>query len=204
MSIEELFDNRPQVKRKLLNVLPSNPEKEMPSEEGAVGIGRFPSWLHRKLPLGGNLFSTTAILKKNGLNTVCEEAKCPNRFECYSNKTATFLALGKECTRSCGFCDIDFSKKPKAPEEDEPARIANSVKELDLKHVVITMVARDDLPDSEEQNILQKSYVRFGRNAHLQPLKCSPRILLKILLRSISFYTKHQKFLIIILRPCVP
>jgi lipoic acid synthetase len=153
MSIEELFDNRPQVKRKLLNVLPSNPEKEMPSEEGAVGIGRFPSWLHRKLPLGGNLFSTTAILKKNGLNTVCEEAKCPNRFECYSNKTATFLALGKECTRSCGFCDIDFSKKPKAPEEDEPARIANSVKELDLKHVVITMVARDDLPDGGAEHI---------------------------------------------------
>ncbi|MFI5334849.1 MAG: lipoyl synthase, partial [Chlamydiales bacterium] len=86
-------------------------------------------------------------LSKYRLNTVCEEAKCPNRMECYTQRTATFLALGKECSRSCGFCDIDFSKQPKAPEKDEPLRIALSVKELGLKHVVITMVARDDLPD---------------------------------------------------------
>ncbi|MBI2811768.1 MAG: lipoyl synthase [Candidatus Melainabacteria bacterium] len=90
---------------------------------------------------------------KYKLNTVCEEAKCPNRFECYSNKTATFLALGKECTRNCGFCDIDFSKTPKAPEADEPERIANSVLELGLQHVVITMVARDDLPDQGAEPI---------------------------------------------------
>lgn len=122
-----------------LNVLPQNPEEE--------GVGRFPSWLHRKLPLGGQIFKTNAILDKYKLNTVCEEAKCPNRLECYTKKTATFLALGKECTRNCGFCDIAFSKTPKGPEEDEPERIALSVKELGLKHVVITMVARDDLPD---------------------------------------------------------
>lgn len=126
------------------NKLPENPEVQQ--EDKAVGLGRFPSWLHRKLPIGGNLFKTNGILAKNRLNTVCEEAKCPNRFECYSKKTATFLALGKECTRNCGFCDIDFSKTPKMPESDEPIRIANSVKELGLKHVVITMVARDDLP----------------------------------------------------------
>jgi lipoic acid synthetase len=122
-----------------LNVLPSNPEKE--------SSGRFPSWLHRKLPVGGQIFRTEKIVKKFRLNTVCEEAKCPNRFECYTKKTATFLALGKECTRNCGFCDIDFSKTPKRPEEDEPERIALSVKELGLKHAVVTMVARDDLPD---------------------------------------------------------
>lgn len=122
-----------------LNLLPQNPEDE--------SRGRFPSWLHRKLPLGGQIFKTNAILDKYKLNTVCEEAKCPNRFECYTRKTATFLALGKECTRNCGFCDIDFSKTPKGPEVDEPMRIALSVKELGLKHVVITMVARDDLPD---------------------------------------------------------
>jgi lipoyl synthase len=121
-----------------LNVLPKNPEE---------GPGRFPSWLHRKIPSGGGTFKTDAILEKHRLNTVCEEAKCPNRMECYSKKTATFLALGKTCTRNCGFCDIDFSKNPMAPEEDEPERIALSVKELGLKHVVITMVARDDLPD---------------------------------------------------------
>jgi len=123
-----------------LNILPENPE-------GDDTAGRFPSWLHRKLPSGGQIFKTNEIVEKYKLNTVCEEAKCPNRFECFTKKTATFLALGKECTRNCGFCDIDFSKTPKAPEADEPERIALSVKELGLKHAVITMVARDDLAD---------------------------------------------------------
>jgi lipoic acid synthetase len=126
-----------------LNLLPENPEEQ---SEGAI-LGRFPSWLHRKLPAGGQIFKTNQIVDKYKLNTVCEEAKCPNRLECYTKKTATFLALGKECTRNCGFCDIEFSKAPKAPEADEPERIALSVKELGLKHAVITMVARDDLPD---------------------------------------------------------
>lgn len=125
-----------------LNILPENPEENLQENRG-----RFPSWLHRKLPLGGQIFKTNAILEKYRLNTVCEEAKCPNRLECYTKKTATFLALGKECTRNCGFCDIDFSKTPKVLEVDEPERIALSVKELGLKHAVITMVARDDLPD---------------------------------------------------------
>ncbi len=128
-----------------LNQLPPNPEEE--KEERAVGLGRFPSWLHRKLPKGGNIFKTGDILNKHRLNTVCEEAKCPNRFECYTKKTATFLALGKACTRNCGFCDIDFTKTPRPPEEDEPERIALSVAELGLEHAVITMVARDDLSD---------------------------------------------------------
>lgn len=123
-----------------LNILPQNPEEE-------ESRGRFPSWLHRKLPPGGQIFNTNAILEKYKLTTVCEEAKCPNRFECYTKKTATFLALGKACTRNCGFCDIDFTKTPLAPEQDEPERIALSVKELGLRHAVITMVARDDLPD---------------------------------------------------------
>ena len=129
-----------------LNILPPNPEPE-------ESLGRFPSWLHRSLPPGGQVFKTNSILEKYRLNTVCEEAKCPNRLECYTKKTATFLALGKECTRNCGFCDIDFSKTPKAPEADEPERIAASVQELGLKHVVITMVARDDLPDQGASHI---------------------------------------------------
>ncbi|MBI3508244.1 MAG: lipoyl synthase [Chlamydiia bacterium] len=113
----------------------------------------FPEWLRRKLPPGGQIFKTNAILEKYQLNTVCEEAKCPNRLECYTKKTATFLALGKACTRNCGFCDIDFTKTPKAPEADEPERIALSARELGLKHVVITMVARDDLPDQGAAHI---------------------------------------------------
>ncbi len=138
---ENLFDPKPKVKqKKRLNVLPENPEKK-------EGIGRFPSWLHRKLPKGGNLLKTEDAVRGSRLHTVCEEAKCPNRLQCWSQKTATFLVLGKECTRACGFCDIDFSKTPNPPEEDEPIRIASSVKELGLRHVVITMVARDDLID---------------------------------------------------------
>ncbi len=133
--------------RNKLNVLPENPE----SREEARG--RFPSWLHRKIPSGGQTFQTDAILAKYRLNTVCEEAKCPNRMECYSKKTATFLTLGKACTRNCGFCDIDFDKNPKAPEADEPMRLAASVKELGLEHVVITMVARDDLADGGASQI---------------------------------------------------
>lgn len=138
-----------------LNILPNNPEKEASEQAGEkpVGLGRFPSWLHRKLPKGGNYFKTNAILEKYKLNTVCEEAKCPNRFECYTKKTATFLALGKACTRNCGFCDIDFTKAPLSPSADEPERIAASAAELGLQHVVITMVARDDLPDGGAAHI---------------------------------------------------
>jgi len=122
---------------KKLNVLPKNPEQK---------IGRFPSWLHRKLPSQKEFIQTSNILKKAKLPTVCEEAKCPNRFECYSRKTATFLVMGSKCTRACGFCDIDFSKNPLPLQEDEASRIASSVESLGLKHVVITQVARDDLP----------------------------------------------------------
>ncbi len=142
-----------------LNILPENPESD-PS------LGRFPSWLHVKLPPGGQLFKTNAIIEKYKLNTVCEEAKCPNRFECYTKKTATFLALGKECTRNCGFCSIDFSKTPKAPEADEPERIALSVRDLGLKHAVITMVARDDLPDKGASHIA--AIIREVRKANPQ------------------------------------
>ncbi len=138
-----------------LNILPPNPEED--------ARGRFPSWLHRSIPSGDQLFQTDSIVKKYKLNTVCEEAKCPNRLECYTKKTATFLALGKQCTRNCGFCDIDFSKTPKAPETDEPERIAASAVELGLKHVVITMVARDDLPDQGASHIA--AIVRAVRKA---------------------------------------
>jgi lipoyl synthase len=137
MQSHDRFDNQPKVKK--LNVLPPNPEEK--------ARGRFPSWLHRKLPKGGNLWTTGAILSEQRLHTVCEEARCPNLFECWSRKTATFLVLGRECTRACGFCDIDFSKTPKPLEPDEPERVAESVAMLGLRHVVITMVSRDDLPD---------------------------------------------------------
>ena len=107
----------------------------------------IPSTYRLRVKPSDSRFETDQILKKYGLNTVCEEAKCPNRHECYTKKTATFLALGKECTRNCSFCAIDFSKTPKELDPLEPNKIASSVKELGLNHVVITQVARDDLED---------------------------------------------------------
>lgn len=145
MSDREPFKLALQVKRPKLAQLPQNPEPD--DQNAAVRLGRFPSWLHRRLPEGRGLIETDKILKDQRLPTVCEEAKCPNLLECWSRKTATFLTLGSQCTRNCGFCSIDFSKNPKAPEKDEPSRVAASVKALGLKHVVLTMVARDDLPD---------------------------------------------------------
>lgn len=139
------MDNSNSKAPRRLNVLPAHDETV--SENEVVGRGRFPSWLHRSLPKGNALKKTGEILTNKRLSTVCEEARCPNLLECWSKKTATFLIMGKECTRNCGFCDIDFSKQPKPLEVDEPERVAESVKELNLKHVVITMVARDDLED---------------------------------------------------------
>lgn len=151
---QENFQTLPPAKStRRLNILPDNPESN--AEEQVVGKGRFPSWLHRRLPKGSELQQTGQILAKNRLHTVCEEAKCPNLLECWSHKTATFLIMGKECTRNCGFCDIDFSKAPKALEADEPLRVAESVKELGLRHVVITMVARDDLSDGGSHHLVQ-------------------------------------------------
>lgn len=143
--------DQPKVKPHRLNILPENKEEIDP--ERSVGLGRFPSWLHRKLPKGSSVWHTGKILEENRLPTVCEEAKCPNLLECWSKKTATFLVMGKSCTRNCGFCDIDFSKVPSSLEPDEPLRVADSVLKLGLKHVVITMVARDDLPDGGAKHL---------------------------------------------------
>lgn len=150
------FDSFNKMKKNRLNILPENPEESTSGE--IVGPGRFPSWLHRKLPKGPELRQTGIILEESRLHTVCEEAKCPNLLECWSKKTATFLAMGKECTRSCGFCDIDFKKHPKSLETDEPKRIADSVKKLGLRHVVITMVARDDLQDGGAAHLAEIIY----------------------------------------------
>lgn len=107
---------------------------------------KFPKFLIRKLPIGP-VCHTQNILKDLKINTVCDQANCPNKFECYSQKRATFLALGKYCTRSCAFCGVAHLKNPPPPDEEEPQNIALAAKRLRLKHIVITMVARDDLED---------------------------------------------------------
>jgi len=164
MKDTHLFDNRPSVKPTRLNMLPANPETS--SEDRAVALGRFPSWLHRPMPKGSALWNTGKVLADNRLHTVCEEARCPNLLECWSRKTATFLILGKECTRACGFCDIDFSKKPQDVDPDEARRVGESVLELGLKHVVITMVARDDLPDGGARHLAETIYEVRRQSPH--------------------------------------
>ncbi|MBL8794864.1 MAG: lipoyl synthase [Planctomycetia bacterium] len=107
---------------------------------------RLPSWLKRPLPRGNENFFTHDLLRELRLETVCENARCPNRPECYARRTATFMILGNVCTRPCGFCSVPRGQ-PEALEDDEPARVAEAAQRLGLKHVVITSVTRDDLPD---------------------------------------------------------
>ncbi len=107
---------------------------------------RLPPWLKRPLPTGDVLLHTRGIVEASGVATVCEEARCPNLSECWSHKHATFMILGDRCTRRCHFCAVTTAR-PEPPSATEPQRLAKAVAELGLRHVVITAVARDDLPD---------------------------------------------------------
>lgn len=107
---------------------------------------RLPSWLRRKIPLLGECSEVERVIKKWGLHTICREGLCPNRAECYSKNKVTFMILGDTCTRNCLFCDVKHGQ-PLEPDVSEPERIAAAVQELGLKHVIITSVTRDDLPD---------------------------------------------------------
>ncbi|MFC1549651.1 lipoyl synthase [Nitrospirota bacterium] len=109
---------------------------------------RLPHWLRRKHSIS-ELHAMKSMLRGHGLNTVCEEARCPNKAECFSRPTATFLILGPECTRSCSFCCVGHGrgKEMPAPDFDEPGRVAKAAREMGLRYVVVTSVTRDDLRD---------------------------------------------------------
>ena len=107
---------------------------------------RLPPWLRQNLAPGGGHAETAHLIAELGLETVCSSARCPNRLECWSQRTATFMILGNVCTRPCGFCSVPKGKT-EALELDEPERVAEAARRLDLKHVVITSVTRDDPPD---------------------------------------------------------
>ncbi|MCI0596165.1 MAG: lipoyl synthase [candidate division Zixibacteria bacterium] len=108
---------------------------------------RKPDWLKVRLPLGGNYRQTKTLLADLGLNTVCQEAGCPNIGDCYERHTATFLLLGQLCTRGCTFCDIKRGKPNGIVDLDEPRRVAEAARRLGLKYIVVTSVTRDDLQD---------------------------------------------------------
>jgi lipoic acid synthetase len=117
-----------------------------PPATAASTSRRLPDWLKRPLPAGNEDSFTHRLLRELELETVCENARCPNRPECYARRTATFMILGNVCTRPCGFCSVPRGT-PLDVEYDEPERLAQAAERLGLKHVVITSVTRDDLPD---------------------------------------------------------
>jgi lipoyl synthase len=117
-----------------------------PVPENSGPGGRRPEWLKVRIGAGETYAGLKQLMRSEGLNTVCEEARCPNMGECWTLGTATFMILGQVCTRNCGFCAIATGRPP-ITDPDEPRRVADATHQMRLKHVVVTMVARDDLPD---------------------------------------------------------
>jgi lipoic acid synthetase len=117
-----------------------------PIPENAGPGGRRPDWLKVRIGAGETYASVNRLMRAESLHTVCEEARCPNQGECWALGTATFMVLGSVCTRNCGFCAIDTGRPP-VTDLDEPRRVAEAARLMKLKHAVVTMVARDDLPD---------------------------------------------------------
>ena len=131
----------------------------------------LPEWFRLQLPTAGAYFATRNLIDDLDLHTVCESARCPNHWECWSKGTATFMIAGDRCTRACGFCAVD-TRKPMSLEADEPERVAEATRRMQLKHMVITAVARDDLAD--------------GGAAHFQKVieqvrEVNPEVLIEVL-----------------------
>jgi lipoic acid synthetase len=131
-----------------------------------------PPWLRRRLPVGGDYEAVRKLLEKEGLHSVCQEARCPNIWECYARRTATFLIMGPRCTRNCRFCAV--TQGPQGPPDPlEPVRVAAAAASLDLRYVVITSVTRDDLPDG--------GAAHFARTIR-ETRKKTPGILIEVLI----------------------
>lgn len=124
---------------------PTNPTAATPLRSE---IEAMPDWLRRRgIGKASELSEVQRIIKQRQIHTICEEGRCPNRGECYGNKTATFLLMGPTCTRSCGFCQVDKGHAPMPLDPQEPQKVAEAVQLLGLRYVVLTSVARDDLAD---------------------------------------------------------
>lgn len=128
----------------IINQHQKNYKEKIEKEKG--DLGKRPEWLKVRLPVGENYSEVRNLMRNQNLHTVCEEAKCPNIAECWNHRTATFMILGDTCTRSCGFCNIKVGI-PNELDLNEPRRVADSVKQLNLRHAVITSVNRDELKD---------------------------------------------------------
>ncbi|MFM7128264.1 MAG: lipoyl synthase [bacterium] len=131
-----------------------NVPKEEPLLPSPSWRPALPRWLKRPLPAAGGIGSTRDLIADLNLETICESGKCPNRTECWSRKTATFMVLGETCTRPCGFCAVKRGR-PEDVAADEPDRLAEAAARMGLRHVVITSVTRDDLPDGGADHFRQ-------------------------------------------------
>lgn len=139
---------------------------------------RLPVWLRRALPTTNTFAQTRGLLDELNLHTVCESAKCPNHWECWSKGTASFMIAGDRCTRACGFCAIS-TQKPMALDPQEPERVAEAAARMQLRHVVITAVARDDLADGGADHFRHTIEAMRQRNADIIIEVLTPDFLLK-------------------------
>ncbi|NJL39746.1 MAG: lipoyl synthase [Leptolyngbyaceae cyanobacterium RM2_2_4] len=130
-----------------INQVSDSVSEDALSEEGRRSPSPLPHWLRRSIGRASEISTVQRIIKQRQIHTICEEGRCPNRGECYAQKTATFLLMGPTCTRACGFCQVDKGHAPMPLDPEEPQKIAESVRLLGLRYVVLTSVARDDLPD---------------------------------------------------------
>jgi len=148
-----------------------SPEMRAEASCGAALCGPgLPRWLKRRVPKGNANHYTARLLAELNLATVCDHARCPNRMECYARHTATFLLLGSVCTRQCRFCGVSKGR-PEPPEADEPQRVAEAARRLGLRHVVLTCVTRDDLPDGGAGHFVQTiEAVRRATSAMIEVL----------------------------------
>jgi lipoyl synthase len=128
----------------------SSPQAQLKSE-----IMAMPSWLRRSIGKASEISTVQRIIKQRQIHTICEEGRCPNRGECYAQKTATFLLMGPTCTRSCAFCQVDKGHAPMPVDQEEPQKVAEAVQLLGLRYVVLTSVARDDLSDQGAGHFVQ-------------------------------------------------
>jgi len=127
--------------------MPSNETILNPLAARRAEIQAMPEWLRRPIGKASEISTVQQIIKQRQIHTICDEGRCPNRGECYSQKTATFLLMGPTCTRSCAFCQVDKGHAPMPLDPEEPRKVAESVQLLGLRYVVLTSVARDDLAD---------------------------------------------------------
>jgi lipoic acid synthetase len=143
-----------------------NPESQVPNLKSP----RLPRWLKRNVPQGNADHFTARLIAELDLETVCDHARCPNRMECYAHKTATFMILGEICTRACRFCSVSKGR-PRPVDPEEPRRVARAAKRLGLRHVVVTSVTRDDLPDGGAEHFCRTIHaIRQATGASVEVL----------------------------------